>query len=170
MRSDLAVGIRFNDCFFTQPTPLAAWRPPQYAGLFVILLGDTNWAPKPFQPLYFGEFGNNAPEVSLRGDGQFQFDFRRSAELFVATLPLPFSTTLQRCTLRNELIWAYNPVCQARTPKAPPEELAHKVAELEKRHQEQSAQFGMLLTSINRLFEPGPEPQRRPIGFLPSTA
>src|ERR1700687_3709484 len=111
MHSDFAVGIRFNDCFFTQPTPLAVWQPPQYAGLFVILAGDPNWAPKPFQPLYFGEFGNNAQEVAVPGDSIYHFDVRYRAELFVATLPMPFSTTSQRWTLRNELLWAYNPVC-----------------------------------------------------------
>lgn len=171
MHSDIiAVGIRFNDCFFTQPTPLAEWRPAQYAGLFVILAGDPNWAPKPFQPLYFGEFGNNANEVAVAGDSICHFDVRRGAELLVATLPMPFSTTSQRWMLRNELLWAYNPVCQAHAAKIPPTELAHKVAELEKRHHEQSAQFGMLLASINRFFEPQPEPPRRRIGFLPSTA
>jgi hypothetical protein len=170
MHSDVGGGIRFNDCFFTEPTPLTQWRPPQYPGLFVILVRDPNWAPKPFQPLYFGEFGNNAPEISLRGEPLFHLDPRRSAELLVATLPMPFSTTSQRCALRDELMWAYNPVCQTHTPKAPPQELARKVEQLEMRHQEQTAQFGMLLASINRLFEPQPEPPRRRIGFLPSTA
>ncbi|HUI77738.1 MAG TPA: hypothetical protein VLY24_07465 [Bryobacteraceae bacterium] len=170
MHSDIAVGIRFNDCFFTQPMPLVEWQPPQYAGLFVILARDPNWAPKPFQPLYFGEFGNNARDLSVRGDSLVHLDVRRSAELYVATLPMPFSTTSQRCTLRDQLLWAYNPVFQAHAAKAPAHDLARKVEELEKRHQEQSAQFGLLLASINRFFEPLPERPHRPIGFLPSTA
>jgi hypothetical protein len=169
MHSDIAVGIRFNDCFFTQPMPLVEWRPPRCAGLFVILVGDPNWAPKPFQPVYFGEFGNNASEAAVR-HSMCQFDVRRTAELLVATLPLPFSTTAQRWALRSELLWAYNPVCQTDTPKTPPTDLAHKVNELEKRHQEQSAQFGMLLASLNQFFQPQPETPRRRIGFLPSTA
>ena len=169
MHSDLTVGIRFNDCFFTQPTSLAEWRPSQYAGLFVILLRDTNWAPRPFQPLYFGELGNNAPTAPL-GDFACQFHPQGGVELFVATLPMPFSTTAQRLALRNELLWAYNPVCQAQIPKTPPVDLARKVNELEKRHQEQSAQFGMLLASLNQFFQPLPETPRRPIGFLPETA
>jgi len=170
MHSGTALGIRFNDCFFTEPAALVEWRPPQYAGLFVILVRDPNWAPKPFQPLYFGEFGNNAREISLPASAGSQFDFRRSGDLCVATLPLPFSTTAQRCSLLQELLWAYNPVCQTTLPKTAPHDLARKVEELEQRHQEQSAQFGLLLASINRFFEPQPEPPRRRIGFLPSTA
>src|ERR1700758_3913925 len=103
MHSEIASGIRFNDCFFTQPVPLVEWRLPQCGGLFVILARDASWAPKPFQPLYFGEFGNNAREVSLR-DSLYPFDVRRT-DLFIATLPLPFSTTSQRCIVRDELIW-----------------------------------------------------------------
>jgi len=164
MHSDF--GIRFNDCFFSQPTPLAQWRPPQYAGLYVILTANPNWAPRPLQPVFFGELGNNAPA----SDFACQVPARPGAELLVATLSMPFSTTAQRLALRNELLWAYNPVCQAHTPKAPPTDLANKVNELEQRHQEQSAQFGMLLASLNQLFQPQPEPPRRPIGFLPETA
>ena len=170
MHSAIGVGIRFNDCFFTEPVRLIEWQPPLYAGLFVILGRDPNWAPKPFQPLYFGEFGNNARDVNVPGDSLFPFDLRRSAELFIATLPMPFSTTSQRYTVRDELLWAYNPLYQARLAQTPPHDLARKVEELQKGHQEQSVQFGLLLASINRFFEPQPERPRRPIGFLPSTA
>jgi hypothetical protein len=165
MHSDIVVGIRFNDCFFTQPTSLAEWRPPQCAGLFAILLRDPNWAPKPFQPLYFGEFGNKAQTVAVPGDSMYPFDVRLGAELFVATLPMPFSTTCQRWALRNELLRGYNPLCQSHIPN----DLLYRVAELEKRHHPQSAYFGMLLARINRVFEPQPEPPRRRIGFVSSS-
>ncbi len=104
------------------------------------------------------------------GDAACQFHGQRGAELFVATLAMPFSTTAQRLAIRHELLWAYNPVCQPHTPKTPPAELARKVDELESRHQEQSAQFGLLLASLNQFFQPQPEPPRRRIGFLPETA
>src|SRR5690242_12491193 len=91
-------GIRFNDCFFSEPIPLTLWAAPKYAGLCVILAGDPNWAPKPLQPLFFGEFGNNTQEMRLpKVDGG----------VFVAVLPLPFSTMAQRWALRQELIRAY---------------------------------------------------------------
>jgi len=45
--------------------------------------------------------------------------------LYVAVLPMPFTTTVQRCALRDELIWAYNPAWQRsggnRVPESTPE-------------------------------------------------
>jgi hypothetical protein len=153
----VAAGIRFNDFVFSEPTPLAEWLPPKYAGLFVIVARDPNWAPKPFQPLYFGEFGNNAPPSTARADA-----------LFVAVLPMPFSTTAERTAARDQLIWAYKPLCQEnRSPSAATGELARKLEALEKKHEEQTNQVGLLLATVNRFFEPQPEPPRRRIGFLP---
>jgi hypothetical protein len=154
-------GIRFNDCFFTEPIRLTGWAPPKYAGLFVILAGDPNWAPKPFQPILIGEFGNNTRELRLPNLG--------GGALFVAVLPMPFSTMAQRWALRQELMRAYNPVFQMHEPP-PAASLAGKVEELERKHQEQTAQVGMLLANMNRFFEPQPVPPRRRIGFLPQTA
>ena len=108
-------GIRFNDCFFSEPVWLAGWRPLRQAGLFVILSPDSNWAPRPFQPLYFGELGNNAPEASLPGNLEPGSTDRRTP-LLVSVLPMPFSTTAQRRALRDELLQAYNPVSQTAAP------------------------------------------------------
>src|SRR5215468_3832940 len=101
-------GIRFNDCFFTEPVPFANWTPPRCASLYVILIADSNWAPLPFQPLYFGEFGNNTSLAAVQKEVTGLVPAPRREALFVAVLPLPFSTTSQRWMLRNELIWAYN--------------------------------------------------------------
>jgi hypothetical protein len=159
-------GIRFNDSLFSEPVPLNNWTGAKCAGLFVVLVRDGNWAPRSFQPLCFGEFGNNVR-------GPLVADCIRTAAhatpLFVAVLPMPFSSSAQRCGVRDQLVWAYNPVYQGSATPAP-SELARKVDELEKRHEEQSTQFHLLLASINRLLEPQPVPPRRPIGFLPETA
>ena len=81
---------------------------------------------------------------------------------------MPFSTSAQRRALRNELVAAYNPVCQ--TTSAPSaDELARKMADLETRQQEQNAQILTLLSHIARLFEPHPVSPRRPIGFRPQS-
>jgi hypothetical protein len=159
-------GIRFNDFMFSEPVPLSAWTPPKFAGLFVVLAPDNNWAPRAFQPLYFGEFGNNV--LCAPGGGLQRFPF--NAGLLIAVLPLPFSSSAQRAEARNQLLWAYNPVYQpAGTPSQ--NELVRKLDDLEKKHEEQTTQFRLLLASLNRLFEPQPEPARhRPIGFLPPTA
>jgi hypothetical protein len=163
----LAPGIRFNDCVFSEPSRLDGWTPPQCAGLFGIFVADPNWAPKPFQPLYFGEFGNNASASALLADCRSLLSASRGKTLMVSVLPMPFSTTSQRCALRSELIWAYNPPCQAAGAETPRADLARKLEDLEKRHQEQTAQVMQLLANVNRIFEPQPEPRRRSIGFLP---
>jgi hypothetical protein len=164
----LAPGIRFNDCVFTEPARLDGWIPPGCAGLFGIFVADPNWAPKPFQPLYFGEFGNNTSASALLADCQSALADSRGKVLMVAVLAMPFSTTSQRLALRNELIWAYNPPCQSNGHTPPRADLARKLDELEKRHQEQTAQVMLLLANVNRIFEPQPEqPRRRSIGFLP---
>ena len=159
-------GIRFNDWVFTEPARLFEWRQPACAGLFVILAKQAQWAPKPFQPLYFGEFGNNGHNtLALDGWAPGGMD-----TLFVATLPLPYSTTAQRCTLRNELIRAYNPIAQAGGARASHQELARKLDAMEVRQQEQNEHILALLQQLNGIFGPQPAPPRRPIGFLTQPA
>ena len=165
-----APGIRFNDCFFTEPVPLDAWAAPRFTGLFVILASDPNWAPKSFQPLCFGELGNNTATPLERNGYGWLLGLAGRKGLFVSVLPLPFSTSGQRATLRHELIAAYNPVLQPGGVEGSPDELARRIDEMEKRHQEHSAQVLMLLGNIHKHFEPLPVPPRRTIGFQPESA
>jgi hypothetical protein len=94
-------GIRFNDCIFSEPVPLANWIPPGCGGIVAVLAHDPNWAPRPFRALYFGEFGNDSARIA------------GGNHLFVSVLPMPFSTSAQRRVFRDELISGYNPSCQA---------------------------------------------------------
>ena len=96
-------GIRLNDCIFSEPTRMADWKVPKYAGLFVILVKDANWAPKPYQPLYFGEFGNNTPDAPV--NHALLPSGASDGTLLISVLPMPFSTTAQRWELRNEFMW-----------------------------------------------------------------
>ena len=101
--SSYQAGIRFNDCVFSEPVRLSDWTPPSCAGIVAVLAHDPAWSPRPFRPLYFGEFGN---------------DFRRiagTAPLLVAVLPMPYSTSAQRRALRDDLISGYNPIWQAKS-------------------------------------------------------
>jgi hypothetical protein len=93
-------GIRFNDCVFTEPVSLSEWTPPGCAGIVVVLAHDPAWSPRPFRPLYFGEFGNDTRQLA------------GSAPYLVAACPMPYSTTKQRQALCEELISAYNPILQ----------------------------------------------------------
>jgi hypothetical protein len=146
----VASGIRFNDCIFTQPVAFADCTFPRCPGLYVILAEDRDWAPKAFQPLYFGEFGNNAPAAALLGEASHVARSVPGKPLYVAVLALPYSTTNQRWALCRELIRAYNPACQVAEPHAPAG-LAHQ-----------------LDARANEFFGAVPERRRR-IGFLPDT-
>ena len=160
-------GIRFNDCLFTEPTRLADWNAPQYAGLFVILAKDPNWAPKPYQPLYFGEFGNNTPEALLPGKHTPFPGIESDTTLFISVLPMPFSTTAQRWALRNELLWAYHTVWQAKEIQAAGRH-TNQLAEKDKKPYPEQAQILLLVTGVNDFLQPQPEREpRRRIGFLP---
>lgn len=155
-------GIRFNDCVFSEPVPMGGWTAPRWAGLYVILGSDANWAPRPYQALCFGEFGNNTPFAAMSPEQADQPMTGNS--LYVAVLPLPFSTTAQRWALLQELVSAYHPSWQPAQIR--PTELVAKLEELERRHQEHGAQLGWLRASTDGWMDVKPEPRRR-IGFLP---
>jgi hypothetical protein len=157
-------GIRFNDYFFSEPVSLAAWRPPKCAGLLSILIDDPNWAPRGFQPIYFGEFGNNTPAPAMLQAHTLVAASARGEALFVSILPMLFSTTQQRLALRRELILAYHPVCQTDVD-AQAGDLELKLAELEKKHQEQTAQMIQLMANAGTQLE-APPVRRRRIGFV----
>lgn len=159
----VVAGIRFNDHLFSEPRRLVEWTLPKIAGVCAILARDSNWAPKPFQPLCFLEFGNNSSPLRLA-------QTPNGEALFVSWLAMPFSTFEQRSEVRNQLVWAYNPVWQASRGSTNQSEFAYKLDVLERKHEEQTTQLRLLLASINRLFEPVTVPQRRPIVFLPQAA
>jgi hypothetical protein len=161
------LGIRFNDCMFSEPIALSVWTPPKYAGLFAILVNDPNWAPRAFQPLYFGEFGNNAPLQALLPDYGRLVAAAKGRTLYMSLLAMPFSTTAQRRQLRDELACAYNPESQTDATALPQGELSARLRDLEKRHHDQSEQVMLLLTNLNLSFLPQPEMPRRRIGFMP---
>ena len=148
-------GIRFNDCYFSEPTHLGNWVQPRYAGLLGIVVSDPNWAPKPFQPLYFGEFGNNAPIAALPSNYASLLLAANGRALLVCVYPMPFSTTAERWAVRNELVWAYNPACQTDANRTSSGE-----------DQEHSLQAKQLLTAVEPSGELKKEPRRR-IGFMP---
>lgn len=162
MSFSLTPGLRLNDCLFSDPVPFAEWLPPACAALVAVLARDYAWAPKPFRPLFFAEFGNDTRRTFQHGR------WWSPGDLYVAVLPMPFSTSAQRRALRNELVSAYNPICQAAvTPAA--DELARKLEDLETRQQEQNAQILALLSRVANIFEPQAPGPRRPIGFLPQS-
>ena len=153
-------GVRFNDSVFSEPVPLTIWKPPACAGILVILARNPQWGPKPWQPLYFAGFGNDATGTTSLPQ------IARPEGLLVSMLPLPYSSAAQRRALCNELIAAHNPACQRNGTMTSAAELAHRVEALEARHEEQHQQILTLLAQLGRLFAPQPVSARNPIGFL----
>src|SRR5204863_4090958 len=105
----VAPGIRFDSYVFSEPRRLVEGALPKCGGVLAILVRDPNWAPKPFQPLCFREFGNNSR------DGLGTYDpvrLDRADALFLSYVALPFSTAAQRREIQNELARAYNPFYQ----------------------------------------------------------
>jgi len=162
-------GIRFNEYVFSEPVRLARWAPPKTAGLFAVMLPDGNWAPRPFQILTFGEFGNAARQVASQQEYQSWFRVAADKDLYVSVLQMPFSSTSERKTLCAELVRAYNPICQLDPHLSGPADLISRLEELQKRNEEQTSQLGMLLDTVGRFMETKPAPSRRRIGFLPES-
>ena len=139
-------GIRFNDCMFSEPAVATAFAVPKCAGLLVVLASDPNWAPKAFQPLYFGEFGNNLPVRTLPFNYPQLHAAAHGRPLMVSVLPLPYTTTAQRHELLHQLLAAYNPEFQ----------------------REGNLPAPALMANFAALYPPQqPEAPRRRIGFLP---
>lgn len=170
----LSPGVRFNDCIFSEPVRLTGWIPPRLPGLFAILACDTNWAPRSFQPLCFGELSNNSENPVGNSGYSWMLRGTNARNLLVSILPLPFSTSAQRAAVREELVSAYNPAFQGPSygdgSTAAPRDLAFRIGELERRNQEQGEKILFLLGNIYKQFEPLPVPERRRIGFLPEPA
>ena len=99
----IPAGIRFNDCVFSEPVRASEWVPPACGGIVALIAHDPHWSPRPYRPLYFGEFGNGAGRVV--GTGEF----------LVSVFPMPYSTSAQRRAVCDDLVSGYNPIWQNRS-------------------------------------------------------
>ena len=159
----LAPGIRFNDCVFSEPVALSEWKPPRCAGLYVILVRDAEWAPKPYRPVCFGEFGNNTQTEAVIQECRKRLPPAERDSAFLALLALPFTSAVQRWALCHELVGGYHPSGQA--ARTVPAGLVQRLDELERKNQEQLAQLQYLRASADQFVRP--PARRRRIGFLP---
>lgn len=112
-------GVRFGERWFTAPAPLPAAAVPamfDQAGLYVVMVVDSEWGPKPFRPLYFGE-SDSIWNRCASGHEKY-VTWRRAAGLFVplyrAVSPMPGSTRAERQAAESALITRYLPPCNER--------------------------------------------------------
>jgi hypothetical protein len=108
-----SMSIIFRGVAFTDPVPLATWRPPPVAGLYVVLVEDHRWGPRPFRPIYFGESGNLLERGFPWGhhaSGSWLFA-ARDRLLWIAVSPWPGSTPAERRAFEAVLIREFAPEC-----------------------------------------------------------
>jgi hypothetical protein len=110
--------IVFNNFKFSEPATLVS--APTLAdqliaqpGLYVVLVYDLAWSPRPFRPLYFGESDN----INSRASGTHENHSAWCREagthtpLYRALCPLPGWSKTQRQQMESALIANYNPPC-----------------------------------------------------------
>lgn len=120
MSTDIVgTGITFGGYNFSEPQLLPVASSPRFAdlpGLYVILVRDVGWSPRPFRPLYFGE---SAAVLSRATVAHEKYpSWRTEAGLFVpvyrALCSLPGWTRSERKVAESALISEYNPPCNDR--------------------------------------------------------
>ena len=112
-------GIRFGAHTFSEPSLLpqaGAGHLLDFAGLYVVLVRDPAWGPRPFRPLYFGESQGVAARVTAAHEKWP--DWRREAgiltPLYKAVCLLPGWSPAQRRRAESALIAEYIPPCNER--------------------------------------------------------
>jgi hypothetical protein len=109
---------------FEEPWQLSLWHPPRVAGLYAILVYDTNFEPRPYKAIYFGQ----SPDFSERGfparheNYQDWLDTAKYSslgmlggpDLYIAIMRMPYSTEASRSKIEQELIEKYRPACNFR--------------------------------------------------------
>lgn len=164
------LGIRFGRYLFSEPVPLRGfWVPPRTAGLYVILVPDPTWLPRPFQPIFFGEFSPDRPNPVTYREYIAWFRAAAGRDLHVAVLDAQSGASGQLPLVKRELTHTYEPICDYQAQNEfVGDGVSRKLDLLEKKDYEHDALLRVVLAAVGRLLEPPPEPPRkRQIGFLP---
>ena len=111
--------IRFGTYDFSnlQLLPHAyPYQPLDLPGVYVILVFDDQWRPKPYRPLYVGESEDlwNRTTIAHEKYVWWQVHAGTVTSLYRAFYPLLASTRSQRLAVESTLIAQYNPPCNER--------------------------------------------------------
>ncbi len=164
------IGIRFGRYLFSEPVPLGGfWIPPRTMGLYVILVPDPTWMPRPFQPIFFGEFGPDRPSPVTYREYITWFRAAAGRHLHIAVLEVQSGELGHVPVVKRELVRTYDPICDYHAQNEfAGDDLSRKLDVLEKKDYEHEALLRVMLAAVGRLLEPPAEPPRkRQIGFLP---
>jgi hypothetical protein len=156
--------ILFDKYAFSEPIPLGSWLLPQVAGICAILVADPVWRPKPFRVLCFEESANVAELVSRTEKRAAWSNAAGGRELFISVHLTPVSPAADRAKMLGELVETYRPAlrCEPTNQTA----MDQRLRDLESKYELHEAQFKLIMTALARMLPSGPEPPKRPIGFV----
>jgi hypothetical protein len=157
-------GIVFDRYAFSEPIPLGSWPLPQVSGICAILIHDPIWGPKPFRVLCFEEAANVGELVNLVEKRAAWVKAAGCRDLFVSAHLTPFSPAADRTKMVGELVETYWPALRCETPDD--KMIDGRLRELESKFELQEAQLKLMMTALGRMLQLGPEPPKRPIGFV----
>ena len=165
-----SVGIRFADCFFSDPVQLPRFSfPLRTAGIYVIMAPDPTWGPWHLQPLFFGEFEGQRTAYVSPAQQSCCLRIAGGKTLYVATYTVPPQQAWQLPQVKQLLIERYSPIANL-AGNAPDTDIAHKLASLEKKILEHETLLKITLAAIGQTIQAPPEPRKRVVGFRPDPA
>jgi hypothetical protein len=98
---------------FSEPSRFGSVPPLPASGLYVILVRDAGWSPRPFRPLYFGKSAgfDTRPTYSHENYETWCRAAGGATNLFVSYRAMWCSTDAERQALETNLINYYKPEC-----------------------------------------------------------
>jgi len=165
------VGIRFGDYVFSHPASLDRFAlPPRAAGLYVILMPDSSWAPWHLQPLFFGEFGPDRQTRMNEAQQMCCLKVAAGRRLYFALYAVDHQSGWAISEIKKELIAHYSPVSNLESLDRAAD-LAQRLEGLEKRINEQDAVLKLAFAALGQTVQlQQPEPKKRIVGFGPDPA
>jgi hypothetical protein len=162
-----AAGIRFADCFFSEPVPFGRLALPiSSTGVYVILVPDPTWGPRQFQPVFFGEFGVSHDSSIEAMELMACHRVAAGRGLYVAVCTAFRDQSQDLARLKRDLILSYRPICNRESTVSGTPGMAQRVEALEKKSQEQETLLKLALTALGQFYQTPAESRKRPVGFL----
>jgi hypothetical protein len=113
-----STGIRWSpkpDLLFTEPVLYTAQFVPTVAGIYVITAPSTDWSPRPFRPLYFGQAGNLKTRLTWAHEKCSDWiEEARGLPIYGSYYLALGRTEEQRIAIEEEFIAHYCPPCNVK--------------------------------------------------------
>jgi hypothetical protein len=110
-------GITYVDRRFSEPTFLHACVLPMLAGVYVILVYDAGYSPRPYRLLYVGESENLNERVSTNHEKYSAWCREAQNQMLYVAYHLTGMNRVERYTLEAAVIREYNPPCNKASGK-----------------------------------------------------